>query len=306
MIYTVTFNPSIDYVITVDNFFPGALNRTSKEMILPGGKGINVSLVLSNLGIENTALGFVAGFTGTYIQELLKNRGINTDFITIRNGITRINVKLQSDKDTEINGMGPDISGELVDELLLKLNRLQDGDILVLAGSVPVGIPSDIYCQIMKTLKFKDIDIIVDASKDLLRNVLEYHPFLIKPNHHELGELFNKVLNSNEEIISCAKNLQDLGARNVLVSMADKGAILVTEDKEVIIANAPSGKVINSVGAGDSMVAGFVAGYLKKRSYKEALHYGLCAGSASAFSENLATKEEIEKMLNKNPLLIHN
>ena len=308
MIYTVTFNPSIDYVVSVDNFIPGALNRTNKEMIFPGGKGINVSLVLSNLGVENTALGFVAGFTGSYIQELLVSRGIQTDFIVVDNGTSRINIKLQSDsnKETEINGIGPDISEAYVDELLCKLNQLQEGDILVLAGSVPTSMPSAIYRLIMHRLQQKNVEVIVDATNNLLRNVLEYHPFLIKPNHHELGELFDKVLNSNEEIIACAKSLQEQGARNILVSMAEKGAILVTEDNKVLIAKAPSGKVINSVGAGDSMVAGFVAGYLKNGSYTEALQYGLCTGSASAFSENLATKEEVEQLLKENSKLICN
>ena len=203
MIYTVTFNPSIDYVISVDNFIPGALNRTNKELIFPGGKGINVSLVLSNLGVENTALGFAAGFTGSYIQELLVSRGIQTDFIVVDNGISRINIKLQSDsnKETEINGMGPDISEIYVEELLCKLNQLQEGDILVLAGSVPTSMPSDIYRLIMHRLQSKSIEVIVDASGSLLRNVLEYRPFLIKPNHYELGELFGKVLASNEEIM---------------------------------------------------------------------------------------------------------
>jgi 1-phosphofructokinase len=249
----------------------------------------------------------VAGFTGSYIQQLLTNTGIQTDFIVVDNGISRINIKLQSesDKETEINGMGPDISDIFVDELFLKLDGLQDGDILILAGSVPASMPSDIYRLIMDRLQSKSIEVIVDATNSLLWNVLEYGPFLIKPNHHELGELFGKVLNSNEEIIACAKTLQDQGARNVLVSMAEKGAILVTEEKEVLITNAPTGKVINSVGAGDSMVAGFVAGYLRNRSYKEALRYGVCSGSASAFSDNLATKEEVEKLLNENLVLIN-
>lgn len=306
MIYTVTFNPSLDYVVSVEDFKTGTINRTKQELIFPGGKGINVSIVLSNLGIENTALGFVAGFTGNQLQELLIDKGITTDFIVVDSGMSRINVKLRSKEETEINGMGPCITAGYVDELLLKLEQLKNGDILVLAGSVSNSMPSDIYSRIMKKLHGKSIHVIVDATKKLLQNVLEYKPFLIKPNHYELEELFGRVLTTKEDIIMCAKDLQRQGARNVLVSMAKDGAVLVTEENEVFVANAPKGKVKNSVGAGDSMVAGFIAGYLKNGNYRDALIYGLCTGSASAFSENLATKEEVTKLLKQSYHLVHN
>ena len=299
MIYTLTFNPSLDYVITVDDFQTGIVNRTKQELVFPGGKGVNVSMVLSNLGIDNTALGFIAGFTGNKLQELLKDKGISTDFISVDKGMSRINIKMRSKEETEINGIGPFIPERYVEELFIKLDQLKDGDMLVLAGSVPDSMPPDIYNRIMKKIHGKGIKIVVDATRDLLWNVLEYKPFLIKPNHHELGELFGKVLTTKEEIITCAKDLQRLGARNVLVSMAKDGAIFVKEEGEVFIADAPKGMVVNSVGAGDSMVAGFLAGYLKNKNYKDALLYGICTGSASAFSENLATKEDVEKLIDK-------
>ena len=295
MIYTVTFNPSLDYIVSVDDFKLGLTNRTSSELILPGGKGTNVSTVLKNLGLESTALGFVAGFTGNEIVKRLNDMGIKSDFISIENGISRINLKLKSIDGTEINGAGPDISEEKVNELRDKLNQLKEGDVLVLAGSIPSSMSDNIYRDIMADLKDRGVMIVVDATKDLLLNVLEYHPFLIKPNNHELGEIFDVKLTTREEVIPYGRKLQEKGARNVLVSMA----VLIAEDGQVFDAPAPKGKLINGVGAGDSMVAGFVAGWIEKQDYEYAFHMGVASGSASAFSENLATKEEIINVYNQ-------
>ena len=299
MIYTVTFNPSLDYIVSVDDFKLGLTNRTSSELILPGGKGTNVSTVLKNLGLESTALGFVAGFTGNEIVKRLNDMGIKSDFISIENGISRINLKLKSIDGTEINGAGPDISEEKVNELMDKLNQLKEGDVLVLAGSIPSSMSDNIYRDIMADLKDRGVMIVVDATKDLLLNVLEYHPFLNKPNNHELGEIFDVKLTTREEVIPYGRKLQEKGARNVLVSMAGEGAVLIAEDGQVFDAPAPKGKLINGVGAGDSMVAGFVAGWIEKQDYEYAFHMGVASGSASAFSENLATKEEIINVYNQ-------
>ena len=299
MIYTVTFNPSLDYIVSVDDFKLGLTNRTSSELILPGGKGTNVSTVLKNLGFESTALGFVAGFTGNEIVKRLNDMGIKSDIISIENGISRINLKLKSIDGTEINGAGPDISEEKVNELMDKLNQLKEGDVLVLAGSIPSSMSDNIYRDIMADLKDRGVMIVVDATKDLLLNVLEYHPFLIKPNNHELGEIFDVKLTTREEVIPYGRKLQEKGARNVLVSMAGEGAVLIAEDGQVFDAPAPKGKLINGVGAGDSMVAGFVAGWIEKQDYEYAFHMGVASGSASAFSENLATKEEIINVYNQ-------
>lgn len=299
MIYTVTFNPSLDYIVSVDDFKLGLTNRTSSELILPGGKGTNVSTVLKNLGFESTALGFVAGFTGNEIVKRLNDMGIKSDFISIENGISRINLKLKSIDGTEINGAGPDISEEKVNELMDKLNQLKEGDVLVLAGSIPSSMSDNIYRDIMADLKDRGVMIVVDATKDLLLNVLEYHPFLIKPNNHELGEIFDVKLTTREEVIPYGRKLQEKGARNVLVSMAGEGAVFIAEDGQVFDAPAPKGKLINGVGAGDSMVAGFVAGWIEKQDYEYAFHMGVASGSASAFSENLATKEEIINVYNQ-------
>ena len=299
MIYTVTFNPSLDYIVSVDDFKLGLTNRTSSELILPGGKGTNVSTVLKNLGLESTALGFVAGFTGNEIVKRLNDMGIKSDFISIENGISRINLKLKSIDGTEINGAGPDISEEKVNELRDKLNQLKEGDVLVLAGSIPSSMSDNIYRDIMADLKDRGVMIVVDATKDLLLNVLEYHPFLIKPNNHELGEIFDVKLTTREEVIPYGRKLQEKGARNVLVSMAGEGAVLIAEDGQVFDAPAPKEKLINGVGAGDSMVAGFVAGWIEKQDYEYAFHMGVASGSASAFSENLATKEEIINVYNQ-------
>lgn len=296
MIYTVTFNPSLDYIVSVEGFQLGLTNRTSSELLLPGGKGLNVSMVLGNLGIENTALGFTAGFTGDEIIRLARAMGVKTDFISIENGMSRINVKLKSIDGTEINGSGPDIDEEAVAKLMRKLDGLGSGDVLALAGSIPSSMPDDMYRRIMERLKDKNVMTAVDATKDLLLNVLEYRPFLVKPNNHELGEIFGTELKTRESVIPYAKKLKEMGAANVLVSMAGEGAVLVAESGEVFLAPAPKGTLINAVGAGDSMVAGFLAGWLEKRDYRYAFYMGVAAGSASAFSERLATKPEIENI----------
>ena len=297
MIYTVTFNPSLDYIVSVNHFKPGIVNRTVAELMFPGGKGINVSMVLKNLGYDSVALGFMAGFTGNEIVRLLEEKEINSDFISVAHGMSRINVKLRSDEESEINGMGPEIGRENIQKLYTQLDKLKEGDILVLAGSIPSVMPESMYMDIMRYLSGRGIDIIVDATKDLLLNVLEYHPFLIKPNNHELGEIFGVKLKTKDDVIPYARRMQEKGARNVLVSMAGEGALLVTEEGRVYESMPPKGEVKNSVGAGDSMVAGFLAGYLATHDYEEAFYMGLCTGSASAFSDNLATKPEVEALL---------
>ena len=297
MIYTVTFNPAIDYIVRMDKPIDiGMTNRSVSEDCFFGGKGINVSTILKNLGIENTALGFTAGFTGDAIVESVQKKGIIADFIKLKEGISRINVKLKSDEETEINAQGPKISKEAFEELLQKLDNLTAGDVLILAGSIPSTLPSDVYEIILDRLKDKDVTFVVDATKDLLKNVLKYHPFLIKPNNHELGEMFDTVLKTDDEIEAHAKKLQEMGARNVLISMAGDGAMLVTETGERFRVGVPKGTVKNSVGAGDSMVAGFVAGYMKTKDYKVALNMGTAAGSATAFSDDLAAGELINSI----------
>lgn len=299
MIYTVTFNPSLDYIVSVNDFQLGLTNRTDSELILPGGKGINVSTILMNLGIDSTAFGFAAGFTGEEIIREVEAMGIRSDFIKIDSGISRINLKLKNIDGTEINGSGPEISEEKIEELLRKLDILGEGDILVLAGSIPASMPADMYSTIMERLQHKNVTFIVDATKDLLINVLKYKPFLIKPNNHELGELFDVKLTTREEVIPYGKKLQKQGARNVLIYMAGEGAVLVAEDGSVYEAPAPKGTLVNAVGAGDSMVAGFTAGWIEKKDYRHAFYMGVSAGSASAFSEYLATKEEIMDLYEK-------
>ena len=293
MIYTVTFNPSLDYIVSCDDFILGQTNRTTKEIIYPGGKGINVSIVLRNLGLDTTALGFLAGFTGGEIKRLILKEGIKNEMIEVNNGFSRINIKLRSSQESELNGMGPSIDEQSIKKLYQKLDNLTSDDILVLAGSIPSSMPSNIYSDIMDYLKDKNMKIVVDATKDLLLNVIPYKPFLIKPNNHELGELFNVKLNTREEVVPYARKLQELGARNVLVSLAGEGAVLVDENGEIYSSKAPKGKVINSVGAGDSMVAGFLYGYKTFNNYNEAFKYGICTGSASAFSEQLAKLDEV-------------
>lgn len=296
MIYTVTFNPALDYVVRMDELTLGMVNRSSSEAIFYGGKGINVSTVLTNIGVESVALGFVAGFTGKEIEDGVKALGVKTDFITLRSGLSRINVKIKAEQETEINGCGPDIAPDELQQMFDKIEKLRAGDCLVLAGTIPAALPPDIYEQIMAKLASRGIDIVVDATKDLLLNVLKYHPFLIKPNNHELGEMFGVVLKSDDEIVEYAKKLQIMGARNVLISMAGNGAILITETGEVHKIGVPKGTVVNSVGAGDSMVAGFTASFLKDHDYMEALKRGAATGSATAFSEGLATREKIEEL----------
>ena len=297
MIYTVTLNPSLDYIVSVDGFEVGKTNRTSSEMMLPGGKGINVSTILKNLGLENTALGYVAGFTGVEIERRLHEMGVRTGFITLREGMSRINFKLSSIEGTEINGRGPVIQAADIERLMEQLSSLKDGDVLFLSGSIPSSMPDDIYRDIMERLQEREIQIIVDATGELLLKVLPYHPVLIKPNHHELGEIFGAELTPGPGVVPYARKLQEMGARNVLISMAGHGAILVAEDGTVYQAPAPSGQLKNGVGAGDSMVAGFMAGWLEKQDYRHAFRMGVAAGSASAFSENLATAEEIADVL---------
>lgn len=299
MIYTVTFNPSLDYIVTVDDLKLGAVNRTSREIINPGGKGINVSLVLRNLGYGSTALGFEAGFTGKEIIRLVNEQEILSEFIEVETGLSRINVKVRSNEESEINGMGPEIGDADMKKLYEQLGKLKEGDILVLAGSIPAVMPETIYRDIMEYLSGRKIKIVVDATKDLLRNVLEYHPFLIKPNNHELGEIYGVELKTRDEVIPYAHKLQEEGAGNVLISMAGEGAVLLTEAGKVYQSEAPKGKVINSVGAGDSMVAGFIAGYMASGDYEQAFYMGVCTGSASAFSEGMATKEAVRNLLRK-------
>ncbi len=300
MIYTVTFNPALDYAVGVDNIKFGGTNRTSSENILAGGKGINVSAVLNNLGIENTALGFVAGFTGDEIEKRVKNSGCKTDFIHLKNGISRINIKIKGNEETEINGKGADISSDELALFLDKIDKLEDGDILVLAGSIPQSLPDTIYKNIMIRLAEKNIMIVVDATRKLLENVLENKPFLIKPNNYELGEIFSEDIDSKdtEKIIKYAKILKDRGAVNVLVSLAGDGAVLVADDGKTYVCNAPKGDAVNSVGAGDSMVAGFIAGFSNSHNYEEAFKMGVSSGSASAFSKYLAQKDEIMQIYN--------
>lgn len=299
MIYTITFNPALDYIVKVDDFKLGSVNRTSYEEIYAGGKGINVSIVLNNLGVRSKVLGYIAGFTGDEIERKVKEFGCDSDFIKLNNGMSRINVKLKSSEESEINGQGPQVNNESLEELYKKLDFLKEDDMLVLAGSIPSTLPKDIYESIMKRLDGRKIKFVVDATGDLLLNVLKYKPFLIKPNHHELAELFNVEIKNEDEIIYYAKKLKEMGGRNVLVSMAGDGALFVTETGEVLKSTVPKGKVKNSVGAGDSMVGGFIAGYLKHNKLEEAFKMGVATGSASAFSDGLATKDRVEELLLK-------
>lgn len=297
MVYTVTFNPALDYVVRMEQFQPGELNRTKSEEVQFGGKGINVSTVLRNLGVENVALGFVAGFTGEALEKGLRAAGISTDFIRLAGGWTRINVKIKAGQESEINGRGPDIPDQALEDLFAKLDKLGEGDVLVLAGSIPATLPDDIYQRILTRLDGRGVLAVVDATRDLLCAVLPYKPFLIKPNNHELGEIFGKKLQTDEEILECAKQLQARGARNVLVSMAGDGSLLLDETGVCRRLGVPKGEVRNSVGAGDSMVAGFLAGWLQEGSYGAAHKMGAAAGSATAFSDALATREEVQALL---------
>lgn len=295
MIYTVTFNPAIDYVIHTDTIKSGAVNRTVSEQFFFGGKGINVSFVLAELGVKSKALGFVAGFTGSAIENGVRQKGIDTDFVHIDDGFSRINIKIKSDEETEINGQGPKISKDSLNELYSRLDNLQSGDTLVLAGSVPASLPADIYEKILSMLDGKGIRIVVDASGKLLLNVLKYKPFLIKPNNFEIGEMFGVEVRTQEEICHYAAKLKELGARNVLVSMAGDGAILLDENGNFHSCSVCKGTVKNSVGAGDSMVAGFIAG-VENGDYDYALKLGTACGGATAFSDGLAVKEDIDRL----------
>ena len=298
MIYTVTFNPAIDYIIRLDKLTTGAINRVNYEQVLGGGKGINVSIVLGNLGHKSTAMGFLAGFTGDEIIRQLRNFNAADDFVKLDEGFSRINVKVKADVETEINGQGPKISDAKRDELFAKLQKLGAGDTIVISGSIPNTLPDDMYERTLEPLQGKGIRVVVDAEKGLLLKVLKFNPWLIKPNNHELGDMFGVKLTSDAEIIEYAKKLQEKGAQNVLISMAGDGAILLTAEGKSYKSPAPKGKLVNSVGAGDSMVAGFIAGYEESNGdYEKAFHMGVATGSASAFSENLATRPEVEALL---------
>ena len=300
MIYTVTFNPAVDYVVHTDEISVGGVNRSKSEKIYFGGKGINVSMVLSELGVKSKALGFVAGFTGEAIEKGVAEKGVETDFVHLENGFSRINVKIKSGSETELNGQGPAIDDKALNLLFEKLDKLDHGDMLVLAGSIPSSMPADIYEKILERLQNKNIKAVVDATKDLLMNVLKYKPFLIKPNNHELGEMFGVTLKTNEEIAEYAQKLKDMGARNVLVSMAGDGALLLDENGKTHLCGVCKGTVKNSVGAGDSMVAGFVAGLQagsEQVDYEYALKLGTAAGGATAFSDGLAEKALIDELL---------
>ena len=297
MIYTITFNPALDYISQVENFEIGKINRTKTEKILPGGKGLNVSTVLKNLGIESTALGFIAGFTGEELKRSIEEKGIKTDFIKVEKGITRINVKITSNEETALNGNGPEITEEDINKLLEKIEKITKEDMVILAGNIPRCINNDIYEIICKTLEKNNVTFVVDATKELLMNVLKYKPFLIKPNKEELEETFKEKIETKEEIIVHAKKLQQMGARNVLISLGGEGAILVTTEGKEYYSKAPKGKVLNTVGAGDSMVAGFIAGYKQSGDFEHAFKMGIATGSASSFSMNLATAEEVANLL---------
>ncbi|MGI6260917.1 MAG: 1-phosphofructokinase [Acutalibacteraceae bacterium] len=297
MIYTVTFNPAVDYVMRAKQVEFGETNRSRSEEIYFGGKGINVSVVLQHLGIPSTALGFVAGFTGAALEQSLSEQGVTVDFVRLQKGFTRINVKLKTDEETEINAQGPEIPPEALEELFVRLRTLQAGDTLVLAGSIPGSLPQDIYEKIMAMLSEKNICFVVDATKELLLNVLSYRPFLIKPNQQELGELFGKKLSAEDEIVSAARKLQKLGAQNVLVSRGKHGALLAAQNGAVLRAKAAKGIMRNTVGAGDSMVAGFLYGWQRSCDYEYALRCGIAAGGATAFSDGLAGREDFLSLL---------
>lgn len=297
MVYTVTFNPALDYVVHMTDFRAGEINRTEREEVQFGGKGINVSVVLSHLGIESIALGFLAGFTGQALEKGLRKNGIRTDFIWLPEGLTRINVKIKAGEETEINGQGPAIPASALEELFRKLDQLRDGDVLDLSGSIPASLPDDVYQQILRRLEGRGILTAVDATRELLCAVLPYRPFLIKPNHHELGEIFGQTPVTDQEITGCARRLQERGARNVLVSMAGDGSLLLDEAGNCHKLGVPKGKVRNSVGAGDSMVAGFLAGWLRTGDYGTAHRLGAAAGSATAFSDGLAEGKDIMDLL---------
>ncbi|WP_296080642.1 1-phosphofructokinase [uncultured Eubacterium sp.] len=294
MVYTITLNPALDYVMKVGKLRYDDINRSASEEIYYGGKGINVSVILTRLGVHNKALGFVAGFTGRKLEQMLVEEGIDCDFNRLKEGQTRINVKIKADTELDVNAQGPDISEQEIGELMEKLDDIKEGDYLVLAGSIPSTLPDDIYERILARLQKRNVNFVVDATGDLLKNVLPYKPFLVKPNHHELGDLFGVETKTEEDIVKYAKKVQEMGARNVLVSRAKDGATLIDENGNVTTFGNVDGKVVNSVGCGDSMVAGFVAGYINKKDYAYALKLGAACGNATAFSEELATADEIK------------
>lgn len=299
MIFTVTFNPSLDYIVRVGEMRLGTINRTNYEQLLPGGKGINVSIVLGNLGHPSRALGFSAGVTGVALEKLLADTGVDADLVHVKAGFTRINAKVKAVEETEINGQGPRIAPEDVDALFSKLDVLGQDDTLVISGSVPNTLPSDMYEQVMERLAGRGVRIVVDAERNLLTRVLPYRPFLVKPNNHELGDIFGVTLKTRDEVVPYARRMQEMGAQNVLVSMAGEGGVLVAADGQVYQSPAAKGTVVNSVGAGDSCVAGFLAGLMETGSYQTAFRMGLAAGSASAFSDHLATRPEVEDLMSR-------
>ena len=299
MIYTVTLNPALDYVMKVGVLQHDDINRSEEEALYYGGKGINVSVILTELGIENEALGFIAGFTGDELERMLKSDGIRCDFNRLRSGNTRINVKIKADAELDINAQGPDISEDEISELFKKLDKIEEGDFLVLAGSVPDTLPSDIYERIMQRLDKKGVNFVIDATGELLIKSLKYKPFLVKPNHHELGDLFGVTTKTDDEIEKYAKKLQEMGARNVLVSRAEDGAMLIDENGEILKTKNAEGKLVSSVGCGDSMVGGFIAGYIQKGDYSHALKLGTACGNATAFSQGLAKKADIDRLYAK-------
>ena len=300
MIYTLTCNPSVDYVVQMAEFCPGMVNRAQGEQAFSGGKGINVTVILKNLGVPNRALGFLAGFTGDFIEQDLREQGCQTEFVRLAKGFSRINVKIKGQEDSEINGGGPAVDQAAMEALFEKINGLQKGDMLIISGSIPPSLPKDLYEKILGLLDERGVYAVVDTAGEALMKTLRYEPFLIKPNRQELEELAQSRLFTREEIVAQGRRLQEMGAQNVLISMAAEGAVLLTSDGKVFFGEAPRGTVRNSVGAGDSMVGGFVAGWLKTGSYQSALQWGIAAGSASAFCEGLATGEEICRLLEEN------
>ena len=299
MIYTVTLNPSLDYFVTVDPFELGKTNRTLSEQMVPGGKGLNVSIMLRNLGIDSIALGFAAGFVGREIVDCIEARGIQSNFVMLQEGNSRINVKIKNIEGTEINGKGPEVPAEKLELMMDLVRSMKSGDYLVLAGSIPSSMPESIYKDMVASVVGNGVEVVVDATGELLMQVLSFKPFLIKPNNHELGALFGVTIEERAEVLPYARKLQEAGARNVLVSMAGKGAVLLAEDGQVFEMDVPKGILVNAVGAGDSMVAGFFTGWLETGDYKEAFEMGVCAGSASAFSDDFATREEVEALVAK-------
>ena len=298
MIYTVTFSPTLDYVVSVDGFRTGIINRTTSEQVYPGGKVVNVSIALKNFGFENTALGFTAGFTGGEIKRLLHGIGVQNNFINVEKGMSRINMKIVSDTETAINGQGPQITSEDIGILYARLRCLVDGDYLVLAGHIPDFLPPDMYEQVLQFLRGRNLNVVVDAEKQLLTGTLKYHPWLIKPNRDELGDIFGVKIEGREEALPYARRLQEMGARNVLVSMGGDGAVLLAEDGTVYSSDALKGVVVSTVGAGDSMVAGFIAGYLRSSGdYETAFKQGMCAGAASSFSLVIPDARQVERMM---------